>query len=60
MNRDTTLLLALIVLAAAALVVGASGWFLFVRDHRAWKAVHPPDGSAISPAGPAEHHTEAS
>ena len=60
MNRDATLLLALIVLAVAALVVGASGWFLFVRDHRAWKAVHRHDGSDTTPAEPAAHRAEAS
>ncbi|MGZ4133414.1 MAG: hypothetical protein ACXVWF_10220 [Actinomycetota bacterium] len=60
MNRDTALLLALIVLAVAALVVGASGWFLFARDHRAWKAVHPHDGSDPSPTESAAHRAEAS
>jgi hypothetical protein len=43
MDRDATFLLALIMLAAAALVVGVSGWVLFVRDHRAWKSAHAPD-----------------
>ena len=60
MNRDSALLLALIVLAASALAVGVSGWLLFVRDHREWKAVHPHDGSETSPAAPAEHPAEAS
>ena len=49
MDRDATFLLALIMHAAAALVVGASGWVLFVRDHRAWKAVHAPDPGADHP-----------
>jgi hypothetical protein len=40
MDRDATFLLTLISLAAAALVVGVSGWVLFVRDHRAWKTAH--------------------
>ncbi len=40
MDRDATFLLSLIMLAAAALAVGISGWVLFVRDHRA--ASHPP------------------
>jgi hypothetical protein len=35
MNRDATLLLALVLLAVAAVVVGVSGWILFVRDRRA-------------------------
>ena len=34
MSRDTTLLLALGTLTAAALVVGFSGWVLFVRERR--------------------------
>ncbi|MGE5227006.1 MAG: hypothetical protein ACM3OO_09045 [Planctomycetaceae bacterium] len=60
MNRDSALLLALVVLAASALVVGVSGWLLFVRDHRAWKAVHPHEASDTSPGEPAEHPAEAS
>jgi hypothetical protein len=34
MDRDATVTLALITFAAAALAVGASGWVLWVRDHR--------------------------
>jgi len=34
MGRDATFLFALILFAAAALAVGASGWVLWVRDHR--------------------------
>jgi signal transduction histidine kinase len=50
MDRDATFLLSLVMLAAAALVVGVSGWVLFVRDHRAATAAatshHPdPEGS---------------
>ena len=60
MNRDSALLLALVVLAVAALVVGASGWLLFARDHRAWKAVHLHHGPDTSPGEPAEHPAEAS
>jgi hypothetical protein len=48
MDRDATFLFALVMLAAAALVVSASGWILFARDHRAWRtaraasdATHP-------------------
>lgn len=40
MDRDATFLLALVMLAAAALAVGVSGWVLFVRDHRAWRTGH--------------------
>lgn len=47
MDRDTTFLLALVMLAAAALVVGVSGWVLFARDHRAWR---------IARASAEEHH----
>jgi hypothetical protein len=35
MDRQTTLLLALSMLIAAALVVSASGWILLARDRRA-------------------------
>jgi hypothetical protein len=35
MDRETTFLLALGLLIAAAAVVSASGWILFVRDRRA-------------------------
>jgi len=41
MDRETTFLLALGLLIAAAGVVSASGWILFVRDRRASRAVHP-------------------
>ena len=40
MSVDTTVLLSLVLLALAAFAVGASGWVLFARDHRAWKAAH--------------------
>ncbi len=45
MTRQTTLLLALGLLCAAAAFVSASGWVLFVRDRRAGR-----------PAPSAEHH----
>ncbi len=35
MDRETTLILALGLLIAAAAIVSASGWILFVRDRRA-------------------------
>ena len=41
MDRETTFLLALGLLIAAAAVVSASGWILFVRDRRAVRALSP-------------------
>jgi hypothetical protein len=38
MDRDATVTLALIMFAAAAFAVGASGWVLWIRDHRLAKA----------------------
>jgi hypothetical protein len=38
MDRDATFLFALILFAAAAFAVGASGWVLWIRDHRLAKA----------------------
>jgi hypothetical protein len=35
MTRETTFLLSLALLVVAAACVSASGWILFVRDHRA-------------------------
>ncbi len=46
MDRESTFLLALGLLIAAAASVSASGWILFVRDRRAARDV------AITP----EHH----
>jgi hypothetical protein len=48
MDRDATFLFALILFAAAALAVGASGWVLWIRDHRLAKA------AAVAPD--AAHH----
>jgi hypothetical protein len=39
MDRQSTLLLALGLLIAAAAFVSASGWILFVRERRAGRAV---------------------
>ena len=50
MDRETTFLLALGLLIAAAVVVSASGWVLFVRDRRASRAALP------SPFESAEDH----
>ena len=44
MDRETTFLLALGLLIAAAAVVSVSGWILFVRDRRAGRPV--PDEEA--------------
>ena len=41
MDRDATLLLSLVLLAAASIIVGVSGWVLFIRDHRAAASHHP-------------------
>jgi hypothetical protein len=38
MDRDSTFLLALVMLLVAAAVVGVSGWVLFVRERRVAKA----------------------
>jgi hypothetical protein len=45
MDRQTTLLLALGMLIAAALVVGASGWILLARDWRVARSAVHADGS---------------
>lgn len=42
MDRQSTLLLALGLLIAAAAFVSASGWILFARDHRAARALNAP------------------
>jgi len=46
MDRQTTLLLALGMLIAAALAVGVSGWVLFVRDRALVRIGHAPTGTA--------------
>ena len=46
MDRETTFLLALGLLIAAAAVVSASGWVLFVRDRRASRAAPSPHHEA--------------
>jgi type II secretory pathway component PulK len=51
MDRQTALLTALTMLAVASLVVGASGWTLFVRERRTARP--------IPVAGEAEGHPEA-
>lgn len=48
MDRQSTFLLALGLLIAAAAFVSASGWILFVRDRRA--------GRASAEASDLEHH----
>jgi hypothetical protein len=53
MDRQTTLLLALGMLIAAALAVGVSGWVLFARDRALVRLGHAP-----SAASEASHHHE--
>jgi hypothetical protein len=52
MDRESTFLLALGLLIAAAALVSASGWILFVRDRRAGSS--PERAVAVS-----EHHEAA-
>jgi hypothetical protein len=52
MDRQTTLLLALGMLIAAALTVGVSGWVLFVRDRALVRIGHVPSGTP----GDSHHH----
>jgi hypothetical protein len=53
MDRQTTLLLALGMLIAAALTVGVSGWVLFVRDRALVRIGHAPSVAAED-----SHHHE--
>lgn len=53
MDRQTTLLLALGMLIAAALTVGVSGWVLFARDRALVRIGHTP---SATPEG--SHHHE--
>lgn len=41
MDRETTFLLALGMLTAAAAIVSLAGWVLFARDRRAHRAATP-------------------
>jgi hypothetical protein len=52
MDRQTTFLLALGMLIAAALAVGVSGWVLFARDRALVRLGHP--ASAVSQDS--QHH----
>ncbi len=54
MDRQTTFLLALGMLIAAALAVGVSGWVLVVRDRALARAGHAPGVAAQDDA----HHRE--
>lgn len=47
MDRETLLLLAIVMLSAAAIAVGVSGWVLLARDRRLRHsfAVAGPDGA---------------
>lgn len=53
MDRQTTFLLALGMLIAAALAVGVSGWVLFVRDRALVRIGHAPSATTES-----SHHHE--
>lgn len=56
MDRQTTLLLALGMLIAAALAVGVSGWVLFVRDRQLSRS-----GRSTAPIATNDaHHREGS
>jgi hypothetical protein len=48
MDRETPLLIAVIMLSLAALTVGVSGWVLLVRDRRLSRV------AAVHPEGPEE------
>ena len=52
MDRQTTLLLALGMLIAAALAVGVSGWVLFLRDKALVRIGHAPSATAED----SQHH----
>jgi len=52
MDRQTTFLLALGMLIAAALTVGVSGWVLFVRDRGLVRLGHP----ASAGSQDSQHH----
>jgi hypothetical protein len=54
MDRQTTFLLALGLLIAAALVVGVSGWVLFARDRALAKGGH----ASLPIATDEAHHRE--
>jgi len=51
MDRQSTFLLALGLLIASAAFVSASGWFLFVRDRRASRAVTGHHRAEVHPEG---------
>ena len=55
MDRQTTFLLALGLLIAAAATVSLSGWVLYVRDRRAHRA----EPSATAVVADAPHHEAA-
>jgi hypothetical protein len=51
MDRQSTFLLALGLLIAAAAFVSASGWFLFVRDRRVSRAAAEHHPAGVHPEG---------
>ena len=55
MDRETLLLVAVVMLGAAAFAVGVSGWILLARDRRSRLALtSPATGSAGHPEVPEE------
>jgi len=54
MDRETLLLVAIVMLAAAALAVGTSGWVLLVRDRRLRHSLAAAEGPASHPGVPEE------
>ena len=58
MDRQTTLLLALGMLIAAAFVVGVAGWVLFARDHALHKMLVSQKDTAPGAGTTVETHPE--
>ncbi|MGH2540898.1 MAG: hypothetical protein ACRDGK_10280, partial [Actinomycetota bacterium] len=55
MDRETLLLVAIVMLTAAAFTVGVSGWILLARDRRSRLALpSPATGAARHPEVPEE------
>ena len=59
MDRQTTFLLALGMLIAAAFVVGVAGWVLFARDHASHKTLVRSRPTTDAAPGAGTHHTDA-
>ena len=59
MDRQTTFLLALAMLIAAAAVVSLSGWVLYVRDRRTHRALTAAPAAHHPATAPEPHHEAA-